>query len=115
MPDETRNSIAELAELMSSAELRLNYEGDVPHVSVATEIVEMFCSDSFHPKSMVYFEAFNESEHKLLARLYGDTCRASDAVQARPAAKILDVLKMPAWRSMMDTAKLVHRELTRRT
>ena len=114
-PDETRNSIVELTELMSSAELQLKYEQDVPHVFVAVEIVEMFCTDNFHPKSVAYFEAFNESEHKLLARLYGDACRAGDAAQAQPVAGMLEVLKMPAWRSMMDTAKLVHRGLVRRT
>jgi len=114
-PDETRDSIVELAELMSRPELQLNYERDVPHVFVAFEIVEMFCSDSFHPKSKAYFEAFNESEHKLLARLYGDTYRACDAVQDQPMRTMLDVLKIPAWRSMMDTAKIVHRDLTRRT
>lgn len=113
-PDETRSAVVELAELMSSAELQLKYAFDVPHVRVAIEIVEMFCSNNFHPKSKVFFDAFNESEHKLLARLYGDACRAGDAAQAQPAADMREVLKIPAWRMMMETAKIVHRDLARR-
>ena len=105
-PEETRSAIVELAELMSRSELQLEYERDVPHVFVATEIVEMFCTDSFHPKSEAYFQAFNDSEHKLLARLYADAHRAGVALNAQPKVGMLEVLKMPVWRTMMDTAKM---------
>ncbi|MCP4891560.1 MAG: hypothetical protein GY904_33830 [Planctomycetaceae bacterium] len=108
---ETRNSIKDIVELLASAEMQLAYERDVPHAPVHVEITEMYCTDSFHPKSQSFVDSFDERELKILARLYGDAFRAGRAAEDADAATVSDVLKLKDWRVMMDTAKIASTHL----
>ena len=110
-PIEIRTSVIAIVDLLSSAESQLEYEQDVAHAFIPSEIIELYCTDQYHPKSQAFVDAFTETEHKLLARLFGDAFRAGDAIEGEEVAVVSDALKMSDWRRMIETAKIMRQQI----
>ncbi len=98
-----RARVGEYLDLLSrSSEIRQyenSLEGGAGHVP--TELVEMFCSDIYHPRSPQFIAEFSEEELKDMARLYGFLHLAS----AENVSSVGELLKNPHWRAAITLAK----------
>ncbi len=102
---EVRSSVIDAVNLLARASEQQEYERAVPHAFVAAELIEIYASDTFHPKSQDFIGAFSETELKALARLYGLVCTASEASARTSVHSVHDLQKLPEWREVMRFAK----------
>ncbi len=94
--------------MLASASAQARYEKDVPHAFVVAELIEVFVTDLYHPKSPDFIEAFNEDELKDLAHLFGLVCEVSERIRDVQVHSVSDLQKLPEWRRVMSLAKRVH-------
>ena len=75
---------------------------------MASELIEIFVTDLYHPRGQDFIEAFNEDELKDLAHLFGLVREASARMQEMKVHSVGDLQKLPEWRKVMSLAKTVH-------
>lgn len=102
---EMRTLVIDAVTLLAKASEQLEYERDVPHAFIPAELIEIYATDTFHPKNPEFIAAFTEPELKSLARLYGLVCTASDASQKAAVHSVRDLQKLSEWRDVMKFAK----------
>ncbi|MCP5043477.1 MAG: hypothetical protein GY944_20815 [bacterium] len=100
-------------QLLGSAAEQLEYERNVPNVYVPTELVQGFANDLFHPKAPEFLDAFTEDEVRDLCELYGLLCAASRELDSAIPPSVTDLLKLGAWRSVIQCAKDLSERLKR--
>jgi len=102
---QTRSNVLGVLHLLASAHEQLIYEQRVPHVPVADELIEIFVTDIFHPKSTEFVFAFTEAELKDLAELFG-LFRVARARKHELGVRLVGELqKLPEWRAVIALAK----------
>lgn len=109
-----RAAVMDQLALLSSASTQREYEQKVPHAFIPTELIEMFTSDIYHPKSVDFISAFSEEELKDLAHLFGLLSSASEKMVASSVGSVIELQKLPEWRSVMDLSKRLHDEFQKR-
>jgi len=102
---EVRSSVIDAVNLLARASEQQEYERGVPHAFVPAELIEIYASDTFHPKNQDFIDAFSEIELKALARLYGLVCTASEAAVRTSVHSVHDLQKLSEWRKVMRFAK----------
>jgi hypothetical protein len=110
---EIRSSLIDTITLLARASEQLDYEREVPHAYIPAELIEIYTSDTFHPKNQDFIDAFSEPELKSLARLYGLVCSASEASVLAKVHSVSDLQKLPEWREVMRFAKDLVVQLTK--
>jgi uncharacterized alpha-E superfamily protein len=103
-----RTSILDELAVLASASAQTQYERDVPHAFVAAELIEVFASDLYHPKSPDFIDAFTEAELEDLAHLYGLVHTAGQRMRQTSVHSVSDLQKLPEWRQVMSLAKTLH-------
>ena len=91
--------------MLASASEQSRYEKAVPNSFVAAELIEHFATDLYHPKSHDFIGAFNETELKDLAHLFGLVCEAAKKMNETEVHSVADLQKLPEWRRVMSLAK----------
>ena len=105
-----REGVIASIEVLASPSVQLKYELDVPIAQVPFEVVYGF-ENVIRFKSEVFVNAFTEQELKSLAELYGMCCIADRAI--KDCHSMVEVHKVPEWRSVMNFAKDLVVELKR--
>ena len=112
-PTGIRSAVIDCVSLFASAAAQAEYEREVPHESVPVEMIEIFATDLYHPKSQDFVDSFSESELKSMSRVYGAICSVSESLDAKPVRCGLELQKMPEWRTVMVIAKRLSEEMKR--
>ena len=103
-------NIIDILELLSSEELQLQYEKNVPHVDITNELVCMWFDDFYLPESKYVCESFTSEELKELKKFnefYDDKFELLPDSQGT----VLTWLKNKAWRDIMAEAQKTLRKL----
>lgn len=97
-----RESIIEAIDLLAHHSKQIEYERNVPHANIVSELFCCFSDDLYHPKSEEMLSLFTEDELKGLAHLYGVL---AEAACINNASSVSELLKHPKWRSVTAVAK----------
>ncbi len=100
-----RESIIDTIRILSLASEQLTYEKSLTHAGHApSELIEMYCSDLYNPKSEDFISSFSNDELKELAHLYG----LISEVPKDDFPTVTDMLKNPKWRRVIELAKKIY-------
>jgi hypothetical protein len=114
MPEQIPNSkanIIELLRLLGSDELQLDYEKNVPHVDITTELVCMWFDDQYHPNSSHFTSCFKKNELAALAefhQFYDERHKQLPESQGTVRAWLAN----PVWREIMLKAQKTLERIT---
>ena len=98
-----RKIIQEQLELLASEAEQLEYEANVPHVDVTSELVAGWFSDSYHPNDAKFAGCFSDAELHAL----GNFNRQFDAalnVLPQSMGSVRNWLCNSEWRGVMNGA-----------
>jgi len=107
MSKQTSNSKANIIELLrtlASEEQQLEYEKNVPHVDITTEMVCMWFDDQYHPDSARFTSCFKKDELVALAEFHQfyDECHKR---LPESQGTVRTWLGNPIWREIMLKAQ----------
>jgi len=107
---QVRSKVIELLELYASEAKQREYQKNVPWVPVPTELVEMWFSDTYHPKEPSLRLVFSDVELEALARFHAHFDRITHG-RGRIALgpDLEELLKEERWRKLMVEAAVVLR------
>ena len=101
--EEFRESVRSILELLSSKELQLKYEKDVPIAHVPSELLCTWFDDLYHPDSILFQKSFSQEELEILERFnkfYDE--------RTKGLPNSLDELhRNPEWQEIMNKAEKV--------
>jgi hypothetical protein len=95
-----RQEVLRLLRLISSVDLQVQYENDVPIADVPGELVCQWFDDLYHPKSTLFQAAFSEVER---ARLAGFNEFYESRVKMLPKT-LAELHRSSAWREIQVEA-----------
>jgi len=104
-----KTHIIELLGLLASEEQQLDYEKNVPHVDITSELVCMWFDDQYHPDYAGFTSSFTPDELVALAefhKFYDE--REKQLPESQGTVRTW--LASPIWRAIMTKA---HETLTR--
>ena len=102
--------VLEQLEMLSSEVEQLRYEADVQHVDVTRELIEGWCSDSYHPRDDTFAACFSEAEREVLTEF---DRRLSAAIPLLPTSRgrVTTWLVTPVWKEVMAHAARARKEI----
>ena len=102
-PENCRSAVVSALRLLSSADMQLAYERDVPQISVTDELLSIWFDDTNLPDSPYFRQAFSKDELAALAAfsLYLDD--KSEKLPG-PRARIDAWLQNESWQEIMRLA-----------
>lgn len=105
---QVRAKVIELLELYASEAKQREYQKNVPWVPVPTELVEMWFSDTYHPRESGFRLVFTARELEALARFHVrfDTITHGRGNNAF-GPDLEELLKDERWRQLMAEAAVV--------
>jgi len=93
----------ELLELLSSADLQLDYERRVPHISVSVELVCMWFDDFYFPRDKFFKLCFSKEELEVLAA-FNKYYDEHEKTLPKAPPRIADWLQNETWQGIMKEA-----------
>jgi hypothetical protein len=92
--------VMEQLEMLSSEAGQLQYEANVPHVDITRELIEGWCSDSYHPNDGVFAACFSEAEREALSE-FNQLLVAALPVLPPSGGTVSNWLRSPVWKELM--------------
>ena len=99
-----KNEIRKLLHLLASEEEQLNYERNVPHVDITTELLCMWFDDFYDEEQVASDPEFTPSEREALATFH-QFYNARSELLPESQGTVRTWLATPEWREVMEQAR----------